>query len=326
MLNEKISELESKLRNRLVRALRKDSSWGKLFGEFIHLIKERQLTAYLFGGTVRDLLLLNATQPPRDLDIVVDDSSFEFFLNELPLEKISRNRFGGLKCNFKTLEIDVWPLRKTWAFEKGYRQEFTFGALPTTTFLNLDAIVAEISPPKGRPRRIYESGFFVGVIEKKIDCNLELTEYPELNIVRGFVLSQRTGYHFSNRFCRFLLDLVYAKNPSDFERAQLQHYKRIRIPKKLLHENFEQIRKTLNTNPCSSFLPIFPRTTQQEFTFVPGPYCFEAMTPWMEMDFGPVNEGQAFYTSKSVRPTPIQAQKSTRERGMKIRKRSMEST
>jgi hypothetical protein len=275
MLSERRTRLESELRKRLIRALRKDSSWGRLFGDFIGLIRTNHLTAYLFGGTVRDLLLSNATIPPRDLDLVVDDRSFEFFLNDFRADQIARNRFGGLKCKFNTLEIDVWPLKRTWAFQKGYRQEPSFASLPSTAFFNLDAVVAEIAPAKGKPRAIYDCGFFDGVLHQRIECNLELTEFPELNAVRGFVLAQRTGFHFSNQFCRFLFELVFTTKKTDFETVQIHHYKRIRIPSTVLEENFEQIRRLLNKAPQSTYLPRFPREIQDEFSFEADPLCFE---------------------------------------------------
>ena len=279
MLNDQTIKLELDLRNGLTRALRKNSSWGKLFGDFIELLRKKRLNAYLFGGTVRDLLLVNVTEPPRDLDIVVDDGSFDFFRHDLATDEIKQNRFGGLKCKFRSLEIDVWPLKSTWAFQKGYRDHISFASLPSTTFFNLDAVVAEIAPAKGVARKVFDCGFFNGVLHKRIECNLTPTEYPELNAVRGFVLGQKTGFHFGNGFCRFLFDLVYVQRRTDFEAVQLQHYKRVRVPQNILMSNVDEMRKLLNKNPESTFQPKFPRTTQKEFGFDPEPPCFEFAKP-----------------------------------------------
>jgi len=261
MLNEKIDLLESELRGRLIRALRKNSSWGKIFGDFIDDIRKENLTAYLFGGTVRDLLVLGAKTPPRDLDLVVDSNAFEYFRHQFQFDRMSSNRFGGIKCKFNT-------------FQKGYRTDVTFRSLPSTAFYNLDAIVAEIVPSKGKSRVIHECGFFKGMINRQIDYNLEITEHPELNAVRGFVLAQRTGFHFSNRLCKFLFDLFFIKKRKHYEDIQLQHYKRVRIPEEVLIWNFEQMRMILNKNPQSTYLPVFPKLIQDEFLFDPEPLCF----------------------------------------------------
>jgi|SRR5258708_4342023 len=101
------------------------------------------------------------------------------------------------------------------------------------------------------------------------------TEYPELNAVRGFVLAQRTGFHFSNRLCRYLLDLSYTKRRMQFDDVQLQHYKRILLPQTLLSHFMDQMRIVLNKNPDSTYLPSFPRSTQREFSFDHGSPYFE---------------------------------------------------
>src|SRR5690606_34714943 len=99
--------------------------------------------AFIFGGVARDLFLrdaglINRVSDFRDIDVVVDDSSF-YRLQESWSEYVARvNRFGGLQLNVNSFVFDVWPLSGTWAFRKGYLGQPSFEALPRTGFLNID--------------------------------------------------------------------------------------------------------------------------------------------------------------------------------------------
>lgn len=274
MESERTQPLETSLRRNLTRALRRHSTWGHRFGEIFALLRGLQLNCFLFGGTVRDILLHGPARPPRDLDIVLDAASFEEFASIFPAKLRKRNRFGGIKCDFKAVEIDAWPLESTWALRKGFRSGSGFEVLPSTAFFNLDAIVAEIAPQRWQKRRIFESGFLDGVVRRQIDCNLELTDFPELNVVRGFVFAQKTGFHFSNRFCRFLVESVVRQQRNDFANCQLDHYGKIRFPVDLIVRTVDEIRRILNRDPQSTFLPRFPGETQLEFEFDPDPSWF----------------------------------------------------
>jgi len=279
---ETCTALEANLRDNLGRALRRDSSWGSIYGEVFHLLRENAISAFLFGGTVRDVLLKGVTHRPRDLDIVFDVEGFDCFSSLFSKKIRRRNRFGGLKCSYKGVEIDAWPLHRTWAIAQGLKSGAGFEVLPETAFFNLDAIVAEIAPAQGLQRRIFDRGFFEGVARKQIECNFEPTNFPELNIIRGFVLARSTGFEFSNAFCRFIVEHLDGVTANEIETCQLEHYRRIRLPPDFIRTTVEQIKVSLARLPEGAFpitFPPSPRAAQLRFEMDPDPKWLAFTSP-----------------------------------------------
>jgi len=274
MLLETSAAYEADLREKLQRALRRESAWGNDYGEVFAKIRDNGLNAFLFGGTVRDIALNGPTHRPRDLDIVFDQKGFDAFclLFEAGIKR--RNRFGGIKCSYRGIEIDAWPLHRTWAIAKGLAPAAGFEILPGTAFFNLDAIVAEIAPVAGTQRRIFERDFYTGVRSRTIDCILDKTDFPDLNIVRGFVLAKGTGFSFSNQFCRFVTAHLKKRTPEEIESLQFEHYRKVRIPGSLIAETVMAIQEALAANRNSEYSPVFPpaeHAAQLEFEIDPDP-------------------------------------------------------
>src|SRR5437867_2503434 len=62
--------------------------------DFLQSATLQRLPAFLFGGTLRDLLAFGTL--PRDLDIVVRTSNLERFARDFERYLVRRTRFGGL--------------------------------------------------------------------------------------------------------------------------------------------------------------------------------------------------------------------------------------
>jgi len=110
----------------------------------------QKLPAFLFGGALRDLLVFGFL--PRDLDIVVRTSELDRFTDEFIHYLVRRTRFGGMHFLVDGWHLDVWPLRETWAFRTGLVRPCNFLTLPRTTFLNVEAVAAELNPRPMRSR------------------------------------------------------------------------------------------------------------------------------------------------------------------------------
>lgn len=293
---ETFEALEARLRDDLTRALRRESAWGDLYGEIFGIIRDNGLNCFLFGGTVRDVLINGVAHRPRDLDIVFDESSFDQFSHLFAQSILKRNRFGGLKCVYKGVTIDAWPLQKTWAITKGFASGTDFDVLPKTAFFNLDAIVAEIAPAQWSQRRIFDRGFFEGVKRREIECNLEKTDFPELNIVRGFALAQATGFSFSNSFCHFVVKHLSRIGADEIEALQFDHYKRVRLSGEFIAQTVRSVRDMLAHDSQATFEPKFPnapRLAQLQLEMDPDPSWLDS-SPSEETSKTAVSEDHLF--------------------------------
>ena len=93
----------------------------------------------LFGGFLRDVALFTARGFSSDLDIVVDCDKrmLHSFFNT---RSASLNKFDGYRLEVGSWEVDVWPLKETWAFKSGLVNYNGRESLLKTTITNWDAI------------------------------------------------------------------------------------------------------------------------------------------------------------------------------------------
>lgn len=182
---------------------------------------------YVFGGTLRDILLHSAWFPPRDLDLVVDGVALPELEDRLEQYIVRRTRFGGLHLLVDKLPVDIWPLDTTWAFRERYVAQANPSELPKTTFLNVEAIVAELFPRPGRGRRIYDGGFFGALSRRLLDINLEPNPFPALCVVRAIVMGSKLNFAFSPRLVDYIKIHSLRLSWSDLESAQYGHYGRL---------------------------------------------------------------------------------------------------
>ena len=96
----------------------------------------------IFGGLLRDSALNVPTRFRSDIDLVVvvdDEVRFDRYFRD----RDSRlNRFGGYRLGLALGgSIDVWPLHRTWAFQRGILRGSCLRDLIETTYFSWDAIV-----------------------------------------------------------------------------------------------------------------------------------------------------------------------------------------
>jgi len=183
--------------------------------------------AFLFGGVPRTFWISGPSAWVRDFDLVFEDGAFVEMAKFYSSSIVRRNRFGGIKLNINKIEIDAWPLGKTWAFREGLVDEPSFVNLPKTTFLNIDSIVVEFAPPPGKSRRLFESGFFRCLRNETLDICLKSNPYPELCAVRSIRLARALGFDFSPQLGQYVLAAIESVSSSAFSRIQQSHYGRI---------------------------------------------------------------------------------------------------
>jgi len=207
--------------------------------EVFERLRARNWAAYLVGGTLRDLLLQSTRTEsclatPRDIDVIIIGASNHELTSCFSELIARRTRFGGLHLVKKIAQVcevhfDVWALADTWAFkERGIKPKISHFA--STPFLNLDSVAIELYPNAGRPRAIYEEGFYRGIASRLIDINFERNPYPDVCIIRALIMAAKLQFALSRRLAEFISSWM-ARQPdalAALRQAQVSHYGQVR--------------------------------------------------------------------------------------------------
>ena len=230
-----ISQLKAMLRKDVAYLCRRyDRLWTEPIVRTLREIRETNIQAVLFGGTLRSLLLSRLYQQrlgrPRDLDIVVAGSSLDELRERFRAIITRETRFGGLTLERRNWHFDVWPLQRTWAFLQDNTQPARFSALPFTTFFNLEAVAVDVWASPGRRRTIYsgDDQFFKGIILRTLEINREDNPFPALCVVRSLIMAWSTGFSMGPRLARYLMLHGPAISDAELEDMQRRHYGKMR--------------------------------------------------------------------------------------------------
>jgi hypothetical protein len=191
-------------------------------------IRDQGWRAFLFGGTLRDLMLGGAGIIPRDIDVVVDGVSTERIAARFADHVRRRTRFGGLHLNVHGWTFDIWPLSETWAFQEGLVRPTGFSSLTRTTFLNVEGAVAELSARPGRRRRVYERGFLDSLRSRVLEINLEDNPFPALCVVRGLITAARLDFKVGPSLARYIHHHSAHLSIDELLAVQFSHYGQVR--------------------------------------------------------------------------------------------------
>jgi hypothetical protein len=264
---------ETMLRERLNRFLSNHSDSKVALREALNRIRENGWNAVIFGGVLRDLTVFGNSEAPRDVDVVVRDT------NARDLETVFRdliqakNRFGGLRLRPTGWLVDIWALSDTWAFRERLKEPISFETLVETTFLNVEAIAAEIPTQLGRPRPIYSAGFFESVSRRVLDTSFEPNPHPALCVVRSITTALRLNWRMSKRLAAYIIQHATKIPVAQLMAVQESHYGKIRIQPARMLEYLRAINDQLQTDSiCEIALPA-TQSEQLEFSKYWTPVC-----------------------------------------------------
>jgi hypothetical protein len=260
----KIEALKTLLRQEVTAFCRLDETprWKKGISSTLQEIRANSWPAVFFGGTLRSLLLsrLVAGTPwkPRDLDIVVWGVGLSELERQFSRFISRKTRFGGLHLKRFSWEFDLWPLERTYALLNECSAQHDFWNLPSSTFLNLEAIAMDIWPQPGHLREIYsaEDQFFSGIITRTLEINREENPFPELSVVRALVLAGdlqlKTGnlpWKIGPRLLRYIARYGIGLSDADILDIQVKHYGKVECHQAALRRVLEYIDRHLDTLP-----------------------------------------------------------------------------
>ena len=223
--------------------------------------KEKDWRPFLFGGLLRDVAILGLKHGPRDVDVVIENSSSEELAEELNPYIKRRNRFGGFQLELRKWHFDVWPLQKTWAFGRNKSLIASAQNLPKTTFLNVEAVAASVGE-NGELAEIFEAGFFDAIRTKTLDINLEDNPYPALAAVRALATAEKLRYSLSPRLGCYILETERELGSEALVNAQDSHYGYVRFRRVKVQRLVQHIRRELTRSPAAP-IPFDDATTRQ---------------------------------------------------------------
>lgn len=214
---------------------------------FLRDLRERRWPVFIFGGALRDLMVGGPSVVPRDIDLVVQGISADTLSSVFGTRVRRRTRFGGLHLSVDGWLFDVWPLADTWAFREGLVRSEGFSALPLTTFLNVEAVAAELGA-RGRSRLIHSRGFFEGIERRTLDINLEDNLFPALCVVRSLITAARLNFRLSPRLAGYISFHAKHQSTDALLAAQRSHYGAIKADGEELDQWIRNVDDQLRTS------------------------------------------------------------------------------
>jgi len=210
---------------------------------------------FLFGGLLRDILILGRKHDPRDIDVVITNGSSEELAEALHPYIRRRTRFGGFQLELSRWHFDIWPLHKTWAFVQNKQLTPSPENLPKTTFLNVEAVAVSLGE-KGEVGDILQSGFFEAVHTRMLDINLEENPYPALAAVRALATAAKLRYSLSPRLARYIVEAEQSLGSDALVGAQDSHYGFVRFRRHAIQSLVKHLDRELDRSSSASlFLP-----------------------------------------------------------------------
>jgi len=203
----------------------------------------------IFGGMLRDLSLLGNGGFDSDIDLVIDTDKENELADFLRPYSPARNKFGGYRLKLSRWEVDIWPLKSTWAFKQGYVKEGSFADLCKTTFFDWDGIVYKV----GDGTILAVEGYFDHINEGLLDINLENNPNPMGNIVKAFRYREKYGAGFSSRLATYIYEHLENFDPNLISLYENKSHGRPVLNKNIMSRVLEELCVHQEKHPLQPF-------------------------------------------------------------------------
>lgn len=241
------SPLELRLRRKLSRLLMRPGEMAAA----VAVLKDwerRGMAPILFGGVLRDLVVLGRRHYPRDVDVVLQRGTIEGIVGDLSQKEYRVNRFGGIHLSVNRWSFDVWPLERTWAFTRDSTLAPTADNLPRTTFLDVEAIAVTFNGPD-RIGQIISNGFFEAIESRRISINYRDNPFPALSAVRTLMTACKLHFAISADLARYFVNVVTERGVGELIRAQEHHYSKVIFRHSELEHLAEYFTRAIEAGP-----------------------------------------------------------------------------
>lgn len=266
-----VADLKSKLLQEVRFLFRRNgAAWKEPILDVLHDLRQSNVQAVLFGGTLRSLLASRIFQGkpgrPRDIDVVVSGAPLSRLEEQFADILARRTRFGGLQLKRGAWQFDLWPVADTWAFKHDDRGgDVGFSALPSTTTFNVEAVAVEVWTDGGRPRALFsgDDQFFKGILARTIELNRADGPFPELTVVRALILASELRFRIGPRLATYIRNAAASISEGVVERVQASHYGHARVESRTLCELLRMVARQSSSKsgcelPAMGQLPLWP--------------------------------------------------------------------
>lgn len=195
----------------------KESLDKEVYNKLIEISKKTDFQ--IFSGVIRNFFLNKYNI--RDLDIVLNSKiDLEQIFHK---NNIKRNSFGGYKIKVQDLEIDLWYVKNTWAYNYQKTLDFFLAEnLPDTAFFNFSSISYSFKKQKF----FYKKDFLRFLRDKEINVVYKPNSNPALCIVNTLYYSNKYNLKISKNLFEYLIYLD-SKLDHDYSIVQLKHFKKV---------------------------------------------------------------------------------------------------
>lgn len=185
---------------------------------FAHLVSSN-VRGVVFGGWARDHIAASLGRTytnPRDLDIVVDASDPKLFVENLLGIPTRQTIFGGLNFMAGGIEIDLWPLKKTFIFER-FNLEPDFNHLANVADFTINGIVFKPSQLWRSPT-VWDSGCIKALNSAELKFQYSTISFPRIQVARAIIYAAKLHLDLDADVARFVQShLSSSPNVKDIE-------------------------------------------------------------------------------------------------------------
>ena len=214
----------SVLRKRILRYFSNENENKRNIVEFLNNISKCG-DPLLFGGAIRDINLYGIKHFKSDLDFVFDGTS-ECLERSISKYKTHKNKFGGYRLCIDSIDIDIWPIEKTWAFKNKAVKYKDRNSLLATTITNWDSIYFSWNEKKLHHSKKY----FEDILDGYLDIVLDKNPNPLgllVRVLRSCILkeSHKLSRHLSNtvykELCNYTVDEIITTEKLSYEKTYI---------------------------------------------------------------------------------------------------------
>ena len=175
---------------------------------------------YLFSGIIRNYFL--NIKEHRDVDLVLSkEVDVARFFNGFP---IKRNSFGGFKIQLDSVDVDLWFMKNTWAFQYGQKtlDLQLEKKIPDTAFFNFSSVIYCINSK----RFFYTDHFLRFLRDKKLDYVDRINANYGLCVVNTFYYADKYSLKVSERLLKLIREF-HTHKKYDYQSIQLKHFGKV---------------------------------------------------------------------------------------------------
>lgn len=202
----------SALQAKLDAVIAKHTFVSRLFEDLASL----KVPGVVFGGWARDHIagtMGRAHAEPRDLDIVVGEVDIRSLLDRLDDVKARPTIFGGINFSAENFEVDLWPLEKTFIFER-YGIAPSFNRLVNISDFTVNAVVFKPIQLWERPS-VRDSGCIGSLRDATLKFQYNNLSFPRIQVARIFIYAAKLHLHVDSHVERFIKEQLHLEPDAD---------------------------------------------------------------------------------------------------------------